>query len=120
MGTRGPAGQSTKTKLLNGNPGKRPVTQNVPQPDPTPPECPAWLDEVAQEHWAKLSPELIRLGLLTSIDGDAFAAYCQAYAEFRISTETIQLEGRTAFTRTGYQAQHPCVAQQRTAGATKT
>ncbi len=115
MGSRGPAPQSAKTKLLNGNPGKRAVTQNVPQPDTRPPECPEWLDDIAKEHWAKMSPELVRMGLLTSVDGDAFAAYCQAYAEFRIATETLRDEMRVCSTNTGYLTPHPCVAMQRSA-----
>lgn len=79
------------------------------------PKCPAWLDKAAKSRWRALVPELERLGLLTIIDGDALAAYCQAWAEFEIATRTLQAEGRTFRTESGYLAPHPAVAQQRSA-----
>jgi len=62
-----------------------------------------------------LVPELERIGLLTVIDGDALAAYCQAWCEFMIATETLAKEGRHFTTESGYLAPHPAVAQQRSA-----
>ena len=35
------------------------------------------------------------MGLLTVVDGQALAGYCQAWAEFEAATKTIQAEGRT-------------------------
>jgi P27 family predicted phage terminase small subunit len=117
MTTRGPAPTPSSLKLLRGNPGRRPVESSTIQPDATPPECPDWLDPVAKDHWASLAPRLVKLGLLTSIDGDSFAAYCQAYAEFREATETLRDEGRDQHTKTGYLSPHPAVARQRSAWA---
>jgi P27 family predicted phage terminase small subunit len=101
--------------MLRGNPGKRPLNAAEPQPDPTPPACPEWLDDIAKERWHDLAPELTRLGLLTSVDGDALAAYCQAYAELKIATETLRTEDRFFTTDKGYMVPHPAVAMQRTA-----
>lgn len=118
MGLRGPAPQPTKLKMIRGNPGRRPLNDQEPQPDPTPPTCPNWIDDIAKAKWAELSPELTRLGLLTSIDGDALAAYCQAFAEFQLATETLQTESRFFSTDKGYLAPHPAVSQQRSAWET--
>lgn len=43
--------------------------------------CPSFLDAEARAEWNRLAPELERLGLLTSIDQSAFAAYCQAWGD---------------------------------------
>lgn len=101
--------------MLRGNPGKRALNAAEPQPDATPPPCPGWLDEIAQERWKELAPELTRLGLLTSVDGDAFAGYCQAYAELRLATEELKAAGRTFMTDKGFLMAHPAVAMQRAA-----
>ena len=42
MGARGPAPEPTALKILAGNPGKRKLPENEPQPQGTP-ICPAWL-----------------------------------------------------------------------------
>jgi len=91
---RGRKPTPTRLKELLGNPGKRPLNGAEPRPDATAPKCPDWLDGAAKRKWGALAPELARLGLLTAIDGDALAAYCQAWAEFRQATETLRREGR--------------------------
>lgn len=68
-------------KDLLGNPGKRRVPPE-PQPARDMPPCPPHLSDKAKLEWGRLAPELHRLGLLTSVDGHAFAAYCQAYARW--------------------------------------
>lgn len=84
----------TRVKELHGNPGRRKLNESEPQPQRKRPRCPEWLDEQARKKWDKLAPELDRLGLLTVVDGDTLAAYCQAWAEFAISTKTLAEEGR--------------------------
>lgn len=78
-----PAGRPpkpTKLKLLQGNPGKRPISQNEPKPKPIAPKCPTWLDKEAKREWKRVAPELEKIGLLTLIDGATFAAYCQSWS----------------------------------------
>src|SRR3954464_13983683 len=71
-------------KLLEGNPGKRLVSDNEPQPaalsslDP-----PEWLDAEGIEAWEQLAPELARLGLLTVLDRPLFALSCQLHSLVR-------------------------------------
>lgn len=112
---RGPRPMPTALKIQNGNPGKRPLNANEPRPRLATPKCPAWLDAEAKRKWRQLARELSALGLLTAIDGDTLAAYCQAWAEFKLATETLAKEGRTFRTVSGYLAPHPAVAQQRSA-----
>ena len=83
MGRRGPPPKPTKLKLLAGNPGKRPLNRREPQPRKTTPRCPAWLGKEARAVWKRMVPELRRMGVLTVIDGEALAAFCQTYARWR-------------------------------------
>lgn len=70
----------TALKLLQGNPGKRPLPKNEPHPkvgcDPPP-----WLPLDARVEWKRLAPGLLRYRLLTELDGDAFAALCMMTAQ---------------------------------------
>lgn len=80
----------TNLKLLQGNPGKRPLNENEPQPPRKIPMCPDHLDEIARKRWEDLSSMLFDLGLLTEIDGDALAAYCQLYSDWvHLSNEIV-------------------------------
>lgn len=76
---------------------------------------PDWLDETAKAKWRALVPELRRLGLLATTDSDCLAAYCQAWAEFRLSTQTLQKEGRVATRGNGGICRHPAAEIQRVA-----
>jgi P27 family predicted phage terminase small subunit len=67
----------TKLKVLEGNPGKRPLPTNEPEPKIAMPDMPDDLDADAQKVWNTLGPKLLRIGLLTDADGDAFAILCQ-------------------------------------------
>ena len=70
----------TKLKLIRGNPGKRAIRPE-PQPCTTDaiPEPPDHLDDDAKAEWRHVSPELYRMGLLTTVDLQTLAAYCTAY-----------------------------------------
>jgi len=84
----------TKLKIAAGNPGHRRLNDREPNPPTAAPGMPAWLSGRAKVEWKRIVPELIRLGLLSSIDLAALAAYCQAFAELEQATRTIEKEGR--------------------------
>ena len=91
----------TNVKRLEGNPGKRPLDANEPNPNPIAPTCPSWLSETAKQEWARVAPELERFGLLTELDSACFSGYCSAYAEWRETQEILQREGWTYTTSQG-------------------
>jgi phage terminase small subunit len=70
-------------KVLQGT--DRPDRANPAEPKPrrTAPTCPMWLEKEARREWRKLAPELVRIGLLTAVDGPAFAAFCQTFARYQ-------------------------------------
>ncbi len=89
MGRRGPAPKPAHLKLLEGNPGKRPIRVE-PKPKPVAPKCPSWLDREAKREWKRVAPELEKLGLFTQIDGASLAAYCQAVSTMIRAQKELQ------------------------------
>jgi len=67
-------------KIAQGNPGKRAINHDEPNPRAEIPEPPKWLEEMGRKHWYQLVPELRQAGILTIIDGDTLAEYCQLWA----------------------------------------
>jgi P27 family predicted phage terminase small subunit len=53
------------------------------------PEPPPFLAPYARDEWWSIGPRLVRLNLLTSVDLQVFAAYCQSYATWRTAIETL-------------------------------
>ncbi len=100
----------TQLRVLQGNPGKRPLPKGEPQPRVVPMPCPRWLLPEAKREWRKVAPELKRLGLATVVDRTALAAYCQAYARWRQAEDVLSREGLIFETASGYLAPRPEVA----------
>lgn len=72
-----PVPKPTNIRELFGNPSKRPLNTDEPQPTQDPyPEPPDWLDPKAKEVWRVIAAELVPLRLLTRIDYEAFGRYC--------------------------------------------
>jgi len=82
----------TALKQLAGNPGKRALNSSEPRPSGIP-KCPAHLDKAAKAEWKRISAELITLGLLTSVDRAALAAYCSAWSRWVTAEESLQRFG---------------------------
>lgn len=79
-------------RVLEGNPGKRPIIE-PPKAPPNRPTCPAWLTGEARAEWRRVVPILDRLGLLTEADRTTLAAYCEAVSVFRAATEEVAAHG---------------------------
>lgn len=107
---RGRRPKPTRLKVLTGNPGRRPLNQDEPQPEIAIPECPPELSPVAKREWDRLAAELVKLKLLTNLDRAALAAYCGAYALWAEATEAIQKYGTMVKSPSGYPIQSPYVA----------
>lgn len=97
----------THLKLLTGNPGKRPLNLTEPTPPAALPDCPAHLSAPAKSEWARLTQELLALGLLTQMDRAALASYCQAYGRWVAAEEKIEQSGVLVKSKTGVPIQNP-------------
>jgi len=123
MGKRGPSPKPTKLKVLEGNPGKRPLNENEPKPTPSLPDKPTWMklryykvDETvdrdilkyANEFWDKNTGKLFDLGLMTDIDTESFAMLCVCYGEWVYTQIEAIKKGETiSYPDSGYVNQHP-------------
>jgi P27 family predicted phage terminase small subunit len=89
----GPRPQPTYLKLLRGNPGKRRLNKNEPQPSipARRPEPPAFLSAYAKEEWERVAPEAFTLRLLSNLDRACFSAYVESYARWRTAEEALAL-----------------------------
>lgn len=110
MAQRGRKPTPTAIKVLEGNPGKRPLNTNEPTPEKKAPKCPSWLDSEAKKEWRRMSKLLEQLGVLTEIDMAAFSGYCQAYARWKEAEEFISKHGTIVKTPSGYWQQVPQVS----------
>lgn len=110
MAQRGRKPKPTAIKVLEGNPGKRPINFNEPHPEKKLPICPDWLEDEAKAEWTRLAVPLHNLGLLTELDMAAFASYCQAYARWKEAEEFISQHGSIVKTKSGYWQQVPQVS----------
>ena len=79
----------TNLKILEGNPGKRPLNLDEPQPERGA-ECPDWLCNRGQKEWQRLAPVLENCGILTAADQNTLAAYCEAFANYVQATQEVQ------------------------------
>ena len=109
MAQRGRKPKPTALKVLEGNPGKRPLNPFEPTPDAKMPDCPEWLEEEAKAEWNRLAEPMFRLGLLTELDMAAFASYCQAYARWQEAEQFISQHGSIVKTANGFWQQVPQV-----------
>ena len=108
MGGRRP--KPTVLKKLAGNPGKRPLNKNEPQPKSSIPDCPKFLAKEAVLEWKRITVELSVLGVVTQIDRAALAAYCQVWARWAKAEDRLNQEGEFVQTKKGNEIQNPYLA----------
>lgn len=84
----------TQLKLINGNPGRRPLNENEPKPRVTLLRPPAELNDDGRIEWRRIARDLYALGILTTVDRAALFAYCQSYGRLiRAERELAAADG---------------------------
>ena len=106
----GPTPKPTRLKLLQGNPGRRPLPKNEPQPKLGAPTRPEWLLPEAKREWSRIVPELLRLGLLAKIDRAMLSMWCQCWGMYVEAVRDIQKNGISYSKEDGYEGQRPSVS----------
>lgn len=101
-----PTRKPTALKVLGGT-NRRDRQKNEPKPRPVAPKKPGWLKGRAAKAWKEFSPELERLGLLTTVDGPSFAMLCVHFSLAAESYERIQAEGLLSIDEHGCQRKNP-------------
>lgn len=81
-------------KLVAGNPGKRALNKQEPDPDYLVDlTAPAWLKPAAKAVWEEMAPMVAKAKLLTEVDVQAFAMGCNALAEYRKAADRVDADG---------------------------
>jgi phage terminase small subunit len=76
----------TALKLIQGNPGKRPLNKQEPIPAGEI-ICPPWVTGYAKEVWDHIGPDLIEQRVMTAWDVYAFGMYCYLVAQMKEDPE---------------------------------
>ncbi len=115
-GHGGKAGRSggkptpTALKLLHGNPGRRPLNQHEPQPQPRLPRAPEHLGEAARKEWQRAGRFLLQLGLVSDLDRAALAAYATVYGRWVEAEQALSTHGVLIKSPNGFPMQSPYLA----------
>lgn len=90
MGQRGPQPKPIELKVLEGNRGNRPLDLSTMfRPQAGAPSAPSWLSREAKKAWRRISVELVRYNLLSTVDRDAFASLCQTIGRVELFETAI-------------------------------
>lgn len=113
---RGRKPKSSAQKELDGNPGKRPINRDEPQP-PAPAEAfdapPPELDDqpVAAAEWRRLAPMLRQARQVTEADRGALIALCLEWGRYIDATKKVQQSGMVVKApKSGYPMPNPYLA----------
>lgn len=105
---RGRKPKPTETKRREGNPGRRPLNDREPAIPAGAPVKPPHVTGPAAECWTWLCDQLDQMGLLAQCDQAIVTLYCDAWADYVASLETIETEGRQLLSeKTGAVYNHP-------------
>lgn len=102
---QGKPGHKTKAEL------EQRIQADVIQ-DVAPPEI---LDDVAVKEWKRVVPFLTKYGILTDLDRNTLALYCQSWADYLNYTEILRESGSTYETALGQIKPRPEVLMRRQA-----
>ena len=106
---RGRKPKPTADKILCGNPGRRPLNDSEPQPRRVLPACPSHLSREAKAEWRRMARDLYDAGLLTAVDRNALAMYCDYYATY-VRNKRLSEGNEVILTKDGNFIQHPALA----------
>ena len=95
-------------RILEGNRGHRPIPEELPKIESRA-ICPRWLSKRATAEWRRLAPELRKLGLLTKLDQDNFATYCEGVSDLEEYQRIIREDGIFLTSPDGKKQLHPAV-----------
>ena len=101
------AKKPTALKVLQGNPGKRPLPENEPRLQVEVPRTPPHLSPVAKKHFPKIAKQLAAMKVMTKQDTDALVIYCEAYARWYKANQELLTCDWVTKTDNGYPVQTP-------------
>ena len=98
----------TKLQLVKGNPGRRRIKGNEPEPAKvTAPKPPAWLDNNALAVWDVTAKELDSIGMLAKVDLVALSHYCDWHSTYLWASRDIEMNGMILEDSSGRRYRNP-------------
>lgn len=104
MGKRGP--KPAPANVVELKTGKELRDPGVLPPDGSA-KRPSWVKGAAKAEWDRLAPKLERMGVLASIDANAFGAYCCAVADYVEAREDVEKRGQLVVGQRGEMVRNP-------------
>ena len=81
--------------------------KNEPQFPASVPSCPKWVGAFGKVEWRRIAKLLAERGVVTAIDRNVLAMYCEAFHQFRVAQQTVAEEGATYISDKGNTLPHP-------------
>ena len=113
---KGRKNKPTALKILAGNPGRRKLNDQEPEPDVILPVAPETLSNIGKAKWDEVSLKLYNQGILTELDLDLLMLYCQNYEGYVDAKQKVKdFGGEVVKTDKGNLMQNPflSIANQR-------
>jgi P27 family predicted phage terminase small subunit len=110
MAMKGPAPLSKQTLAARGSWRAEDRSSTLADIDPQQlgkAVCPKWLCAEGKKHWREVAPELEARGVLTALDQGAFIMFCQSWATWQHTQQTLDREGLTVKSKKGVVRPHP-------------
>lgn len=102
MAKAGRKAKPTALKLVQGNPGNRPINQNEPTPRRVfKPKPPAVFNRKEKAKWREVSAKLAEIRVLTELDLDALEIYCRNWVTMHEAIVDINTRGKVMRTPSG-------------------
>ncbi len=93
----GPKPKPIQLRVLEGNPGKRPLSEPVVQPRLEPrkrvPAPPIDLGKLGKAQWRRVAKRLVAQGVLTDLDLNVLEFYCREFERYKNAEEQLKLSG---------------------------
>jgi P27 family predicted phage terminase small subunit len=107
----------SKIRRFTGNPGKRAINKDEPEPTvpSRAPPAPRLLKDPGKAEWRRMCKILMQMGLLTDADMTVLLAYCKQYETWLSATKKAEEFGPVIMTTNGNMVQSPWVGIANTA-----
>jgi P27 family predicted phage terminase small subunit len=97
-------------RVLEDNPGKRPINKDEPKPPTTIPDPPEEVTGAALDEWHRITPLLAAMGLLSRLDRAALVGYCIAWGRWMEAEAELEKYGAVVKSPNGFPVQSPFLA----------
>jgi len=94
-------------RFIEGNREHRPINKNEPKPQAVMPVCPPIVKGYARKVWDDLGGMLLRLGIVTEVDGLALATVCVEWARYVKMVKVLEKDGAVWKSESGYKQAVP-------------